>query len=357
MLTFLKNSNLVENNYDLATEPKHASLFTTGNGYMGVRGSLEEFGSTRIQGAFVRGYIDEIIEVIEPFCDNVYMKKYYFDETKLKGFEKQVSCINLVDFLLIRFQIGDKIFYPWEGEILAWERSLNTKEAIFTRNVTWKDTDGNITEFTFERFASYKEEHLYCQRAIARPQNHTLPISIISGLDTEVRTGGQKILQFVSELIENQKVVYTFRSGEKYGFLGKVGVSSKFYEDGKEVKAIGEKSNSLLYQKAEMQGGAMEYIVEKNVYIATARDVDFDLLQLEDKLTQVGSYEENKGQHITNWTEIFSNIDVKIKGDDKKDAELRFANYHTLLSAALEDSVHSLSAKALSGEKYNQFIW
>ena len=65
MLKTTKNS-LKENGYDLSEEAKNATLFTTGNGYMGVRGSLEEFGSTKIQGAFIRGYIDEIIEIVEP---------------------------------------------------------------------------------------------------------------------------------------------------------------------------------------------------------------------------------------------------------------------------------------------------
>ena len=66
-----------ESSYDMSDEPLLATLFTTGNGYMGVRGSFEEFGSLRIQGAFVRGYIDRIVEVCEPFTDNEYMKKYY----------------------------------------------------------------------------------------------------------------------------------------------------------------------------------------------------------------------------------------------------------------------------------------
>ena len=76
MLEFKEKKYLTENEYDLTEEAKNASLYTTGNGYMGVRGSLEEFGSTKIQGAFIRGYIDEITEIVEPFCDNIYMKKY-----------------------------------------------------------------------------------------------------------------------------------------------------------------------------------------------------------------------------------------------------------------------------------------
>ena len=81
----LKNKIPCEWKYEMSDEPLLAALLTTGNGYMGVRGSFEEFGSLRIQGAYVRGYIDEIIEVCEPFADNDYMKHYYLDEEKLKA--------------------------------------------------------------------------------------------------------------------------------------------------------------------------------------------------------------------------------------------------------------------------------
>ena len=67
--------NFAETEYCMNDEPLLAALFTTGNGYMGVRGSFEEFGSLRVQGAFVRGFIDEITEVVEPFCSNEYMRK------------------------------------------------------------------------------------------------------------------------------------------------------------------------------------------------------------------------------------------------------------------------------------------
>ena len=98
-------------------DPQHAALFTTGNGYMGIRGSYEEFGSARVQGAYVRGLFDEIVEVMEPFPDNEYMKKYYFDEQQLKDFEKQDSCINFAEILLVRFILGKAPY--WNGKDIS----------------------------------------------------------------------------------------------------------------------------------------------------------------------------------------------------------------------------------------------
>lgn len=128
-----KDKNFCEWEYDVDKEPLLAALFTTGNGYMGVRGSFEEFGPLRVQGAFVRGYIDEIIEVCEPFANNEYMKKYYLDEEALKSFEKQDSCVNMHDFLTIKIVVGGCTFYPWEGKLLSWTRFLDPSRGVYTR--------------------------------------------------------------------------------------------------------------------------------------------------------------------------------------------------------------------------------
>ena len=50
-------------------------------------------------------------------------------------------------------------------------------------------------------------------------------------------------------------------------------------------------------------------------------------------------------------------MDVRIEGDREADGWLRFASYHTAISAPMHDSVHGISAKGLTGERYNQFVW
>ncbi len=351
MLTFEK-SKFIEYDYILTEMPKAASLFTTGNGYMGVRGSHEEFGETRIQGAFVRGLFDEIVEIVEPFPDNTYMKKYYFDEEKLKRFEKQDSCINFPDFLLIRFTIGGKVFLPWDGKIVSWKRYLDTKTGVLTREVVWDDGEGNQTRFTFERFASYANKHLYVQRATCQPINHSLPVTVISGVDSVVRTNGQIITKKISSQLSSEGVKYEFLVGEKYGYTATISTSSHFYADGKKVEAKGEECNDLYVQKAEFPT-VKRYVVEKESFIFTSRDRE------EENVFALGNvdYEGAFKAHFSAYTKQFDKIDVQIEGDDKLDNALRFANYHTLISADLDESVHSLSAKALSGEKYNQFVW
>lgn len=356
MIAFDKNLNLTETQYCLAEEGKNASILTTGNGYMGVRGSLEEFGSTKVQGAFIRGYIDEIVEIVEPFCDNVYMKKYYIDEEQLKRFDKQVSCINLPDFLLIRFTIGNRIFYPWEGEILSWKRTLDTKNAVLIREVRWQDDEGNITDFRFTRFASYADKHKYVQKAVAKSVNHNLPIKAMSGVDIEVRTNGQKILLDVETNCTDNVTKVSFTSGEKYGFKAKILTKSLFKADGKICEGRGDRNNGLVYNECSFPSAA-EYVVEKTVCLYTQRDVDIDETAFDEYENKTFDFETEYALHCREYANVFNKFNVEIEGDKESEAAVRFANYHTIISANELDSVHGISAKGLTGEKYNQFVW
>ncbi len=349
-----KNKNFSESIYDIADEPNLATLFTTGNGYMGVRGSFEEFGSQRIQGAFVRGFIDEIVEVCEPFTDNEYMKKYYLDEEKLKTFEKQDSCINMHDFLTVKISVGDKTFYPWEGRIVKWHRSLDSKTAVYTRSLVWDDGEGNRTEFVFERFASFADDHLYCQKIKIRPINHSLPVKIMSGIDTSIKTGGQFITETDLLELEGTDILHRYHATNKYHFSACYGIKNVFPAG----KLLGKYDFNGTVGIEYLCDFAKEYEFAKITHIVTDRDIDGDITAwAKERLSYESDYAMLKKAHISAYKSYFAMMDVNIEGDDEMDAYLGFASYHTAISAARNDSVHGISAKGLTGERYNQFVW
>ena len=350
-----KNKNFSENNYDIADEPVLATLFTTGNGYMGVRGSFEEFGSQRVQGAFVRGFIDEIIEVTEPFTDNEYMKKYYLDEEKLKTFEKQDSCVNMHDFLTVKITVGNKTFFPWEGRILRWHRFLDPKTAIYTREVVWDDGLGNRTELIFERFASFSDEHLYCQKIKIRPINHDLPVKIMSGIDTYIKTGGQFITKTDLLNIEGNDIIHRYHATNHSGFSACYGIKNLFPKG----RILGKYDENGTVGIEYLCDSAKVYTFEKLSYIITDRDTDKDITECASERIAACdlTFDRQKKAHISVYKSYFATMDVKIEGDDEIDAYLRFASYHTAISASMNDSIHGISAKGLTGERYNQFVW
>lgn len=388
-LVFEDSQKLVEQEYSLLHEANVATLLTTGNGYMGVRASLEEYGSLGIQGFWIRGVMDEVVEVRITTCDNMYMKKYYVEEDRLKKFEKQERAINLLDFLLVRFEIGGEIFYPWEGKVLSWKRYLDFSDGVLHREVVWENTKGQQTRFHFRRFASFADDHTYCMWVEMEPLNYSEPVTILSGMDLRTKSNGQipqKTLhvQHKGHTIRQEEIV-----GPKYGFHSMTGICQNFElpkhsertasggscscqmhhgdqptrGDDNEPRVVWEDvcEDGIAAQKIvfEAEQGNI-YTLEKLIATITSRDTDRELDEcIAEYLCayQNSSYQKEYEKHRRVYQELFAKLEIHIEGDDIADRAIRFSNYHTLISLERNDYVHSFSAKGLTGEMYNNFVW
>ncbi len=357
-LIFEDKNCLVEQEYSLLHEANVATLLTTGNGYMGVKASLEEYTSLGIQGFWIRGVMDEVVEVRITMCDNMYMKKYYVEEERLKKFEKQERVINLLDFLLVRFEIGGETFYPWEGKILSWKRYLDFSDGVLHREVVWENTKGQKTRFDFKRFASFSDDHIYCMQVEMEPLNYSESVKILSGMDLRTKSNGQIPqktieIQYAGHTICQEEIV-----GPKYGFHSATGISQKFSKEAvwEDICEDGIAAQQITFD-AE-QGST--YVLEKLISTVTSRDTKKKLSDCMEEYMRAfenSSYEEEYKKHYAIYRNLFSKLEINIKGDDTADCAIRFSNYHTLISLERNDYVHSFSAKGLTGEMYNNFVW
>lgn len=350
---------LAEHEYSLLNEANVATLLTTGNGYMGVRASLEEYGSLGIQGFLVRGVMDEVVEVRLTMCDNMYMKKYYVEEDRLKKFEKQERAINLLDFLLVRFEIGGEVFYPWDGKVILWKRCLRLSDGVLYREVIWENTKGQQTKFCFSRFASFSDDHTYCQHVTAEPLNYSGQIKVLSGLDLRTKSNGQIPQKTIDIQFDGHTVFQEEIAGPKYGFHAATGIYQTFSDSSAGWEDVNE--DGIVAQRItfEAEQGKV-YTLEKLISVVTSRDTDRELAECikeyMDKYKE-SSYEKEYKKHSKIYKKLFSKLDIVIEGDDTADRAIRFSNYHTLISIERNDYVHSFSAKGLTGEMYNNFVW
>ncbi len=359
-LSFKNQWCLTEERYALENEATVAALFTVGNGYMGVRGSLEEYGSLCIQGSYIRGLIDEVNELPQPFLDNEYMKKHYFNEQELRRFQKQEKVINYADFLLVRVSVGGETFYPWEGELLSWERTLDMEHARLCRTVRWKNSKGQITRLCFERFASADNDHVFAQKVQIIPENYTDTIEILTGVDGLTKTNGQLVTERVEASAENGVTRYINRSGPKYGFSIATVTTNEIYADNEKIPCVWESTvdSELIAAKTVISVEREHaYTLEKEIFVACERDGEDPADFVERLFENRERYDTLYENHCRKWREVFDRINVEIDGDDTVDRTLRFNNYHTVISFDRNDSVHSLGAKGLTGEVYNNWVW
>ena len=351
MLT-AERTRLVQRGYDMTADRRYAALFTTGNGYIGVRGSYEEDTELCTQGAYIRGFIDKTIEICTPYYPNPFVKKKYYDDDGLKAWQDTECGVNFADILTVFVEIGGARFDLLEGNLVSFERSLEYATGVLTRKVVWEDGKGNRTELVFERFSSFADDHVYCQCVTVRPLNHSLPVAIGSGVELRTKTMGQIVTKTLSRAVSGDTVSARILSGEKYGFTAEVVARSRVTAGGKAVNGKPEDGKIPLI-RFETPGGDGEVVLEKIVHVVTSRDEDGACAAQIDGATYEGEY----ARHIAAYAPLFEVANVEIEGKDELDGALRFASYHSLISVCRNDSVHGVAAKGLTGEHYHQFVW
>ena len=351
MLT-AERTRLVQRGYDMTADRRYAALFTTGNGYIGVRGSYEEDTELCTQGAYIRGFIDKTIEICTPYYPNPFVKKKYYDDDGLKAWQDTECGVNFADILTVFVEIGGARFDLLEGNLVSFERSLEYATGVLTRKVVWEDGKGNRTELVFERFSSFADDHVYCQRVTVRPLNHSLPVAIGSGVELRTKTMGQIVTKTLSRAVSGDTVSARILSGEKYGFTAEVVARSRVTAGGKAVNGKPEDGKIPLI-RFETPGGDGEVVLEKIVHVVTSRDEDGACAAQIDGATYEGEY----ARHIAAYAPLFEVANVEIEGKDELDGALRFASYHSLISVCRNDIVHGVAAKGLTGEHYHQFVW
>lgn len=295
-------TKMIENHYVIQDEAQNASLLGIGNGYFGIRGSLEEFGDVFIQGTYIRGVFDQIVEIPQTFADNEYMKKYYFDGQKLKEFEKEDSCINICDFLTIRFYVDGKLFLPWEGIVVQWKRYINYETGALIRKVLWDDGNGNLTEFYFERCCSFDNNHVFFQNAKAKRINHHLPLTVKAGVDTLVKTNGQHKSKVTHYEGKDDEIDLSFYLGDKYNM--KAALASKISFTNVKDLHHGERDQVYFIEGTAEQD---EIEVRKIVYMNASVDYQepTDLLKICQNEIKNLRYDDVEKAHLKAYRKAF----------------------------------------------------
>ena len=130
--------------WDMADLPLQETLFHNANGYLGVRGALEEGlpqGADTMRGTYING-----------FYELVPMKQA---EKLTNVLEEKESMINVGDPQGLRIAVDGQWFHQLEGEMLSYRRSLDMDAGITSREMVWRSPKGHQVAISFRRLASF----------------------------------------------------------------------------------------------------------------------------------------------------------------------------------------------------------
>jgi len=338
---FYKNWIIEETTFKKENQAKFETIFSLGNGYMGLRASTEETYPKERRGFYIAGIFDE--------------------------FSGEVTEMpNLPDWIRTEIYINGEQFKLDKGRIFEYSRKLNLKNGLLTRDLHWESPRGEMIEFSFERFISLNNLHTCVSKIEIKPLNFSGEIKLISGFDGRVSNSGTQHLKEGEKRLIEDYIVYqpeTQQSEIKMSF----GLHHDFYknqekfEPQKDFKAERRMIKRVYGFNLKQKEKAT---IIKRLSAFTNKDKDFrEDEDLEDKMIdnlidiRDTAYKELKDDHIQKWRSVWEESDLKISGSDFDQLALRFAIFHLIQMTPAHDDRISIAAKGLSGEGYKGHVF
>nr|WP_139982485.1 glycosyl hydrolase family 65 protein [Nocardioides litoris] len=137
---------LVETRFDPTDLGTTESIFSVGNGYLGLRGNYEESRDFASNGTFVNGFHETwpIQHAEEAF-----------------GFAKVgQTIVNAPDPKVIRVYVDDEPLELSTADLVEYERTLDLRTGVLSRHVVWRTPSGKRVQVDSTRMVSFTQRHV-----------------------------------------------------------------------------------------------------------------------------------------------------------------------------------------------------
>lgn len=329
-----RNWQVVEAPFNAGKLSHLETIFTIGNGFLGLRGTFEE------------GYPGEMVSTLAHGIFNHAEGELVPDLVNLPNPLAVKITVNGVEFSMER----------GKGQMLGYRRVLDLRTACLTREVIWHNGVDAIVKLRFERFASLKNPHLVAQRISVRALLGTPIIRFNSRVDgtqnnegvhhwEEMQTGGEGDLIFLNRVTTQSRYRIAVASLHQFNPMLKAELT------------LTAGQPSLAYQTSLAVDSEVALI--KWSAIHTNRDSDDPLhaAQMTLKAAQQQGYESSYQAHVEEWATYWHDSDIQIEGDETAQRAVRFCTYHLLIAAPRDDDRVSIGAKTLSGPGYKGHVF
>lgn len=157
---------LTERFYDSSDLGVTETLFAVGNGYLGLRGNVEEGRDTHSHGTFINGFHETwpIRHAEEAF-----------------GFARVgQTIVNVPDVKVIRLYVDDEPLLLSVADLVSYERTLDMADGVLRRDLVWLTPSGNRVRISSTRMVSFAQRHLAVMTFEVTLLDKAAPVAISS---------------------------------------------------------------------------------------------------------------------------------------------------------------------------------
>ena len=361
---------LTERRYDAGDLGLTETLFAVGNGYLGLRGNVEEGRDSHTHGTFVNGFHETwpIQHAEEAF-----------------GFARVgQTIVNAPDAKIVRLYVDDEPLLLSVADLHEYERSLDLRDGVLRRRLLWRTPSGKRVLVESTRMVSLEQKHLAVMTFEVTLLDDPAPVAISSQIlnrqdgedEYHVRhkamgegSDPRKAEQLTRRVLQPQtnegdagtgRVALGFRCAESGMTLGVMADHDIVTENEFTSRVVtGEDLAKTTYRIAAQPGVPVR--LTKTVAYHTSRGVPSrELLdrcrRTLDRARDLGVPELRAEQRA--WLDAFwTRADVEVPGQPEVQQAIRW-NLFSIMQAAARAEGQGIPAKGVTGSGYGgHYFW
>jgi kojibiose phosphorylase len=318
---------VIETQFDPSQLHHKETLFTLGNGYLGTRGTFEEGFPDACTATFIHGVYDDVAVM-------------------------HTELVNCPDWLPLMLVIAGERFRLDQGQVLSYQRSLELRWGLLSRDVLWRSPSGHTVNLRFERMISMADQHVLVLRCHVTPVDFEGAIEVEASLNRYPDNQGVRHWKWLNQGEKDNRVwlhLCCLHSGIELGMATQLTCSDA------QVQATGS-GNPTLTTTFQAQPG-QTVTLEKVVTVFTSREVSAPESAAQERLMSLPSYTTLVAAHGAVWDELWRDCDVVIEGDVTAQLAVRYNLFQLLAAAPRRDNRVSIPAKTLSGFAYRGHVF
>jgi nigerose phosphorylase len=317
------------NQLDATATDRMGNKFLIGNGFIGYRGTLEEYSKDQKTATIVSGLYDKVGELWrEP--------------------------VNLPNGGFVQCVYQGEALHAQGSRVLEHEQGLDLYQAIHERRTTFETSDGIHITIRTRRFVSLSRLALICME-IGVEADRDCELTLLSGIDGDVWDLNGPHLENIT-------------SSEQDGMLS---ISAVTHESGvpvavsemitgtTETQSISKGEKSI--QRASVLSLRAHQAITLHKFFTHCNGLDLtDPLADSQRICREAAglgFDGLLAEHCALWAESWAECDIRIDGDQAAQEALRFSMYHLLAIAPVHADTVSIPARGLSGQVYKGAIF
>lgn len=319
-----------EEGFDKSKIELNGNKYLIGNGYMGYRGTMEEYTSEQLVACNLSGLYDKVGE-------------------------KWREPVNTPNAAVTRFFCNGELMSVLSSKFTKHEQSLDIRNAVHRRKTEFITSEGIRIEVYSERFLSISNHHLMCMKYTFKA-SADCDFMIETGIDGEVWDINGPHLEKFKSSIQEYNLLLEAVTHEKNCCIA---VGEIVERDFGEEITIPE-GRSIYRRISGIAEAEKEYSIVKYISVFSGNDsvghCEEAILESNKTALELG-YDKLLTLNNNLWAQKWKVSDVIIEGDDYAQLALRYSIYHLMIIAPTHTDKASIPARGLSGQVYKGAIF